>query len=234
MSTTDRTDALTTRHIHHYTTAAALAAFPLLLLVQAPINPAPGGTGDLMYVAATEQADALLASAVLLMVSGLLMFPAVAGLVHLARGRGAAIATSAAALGVLGGFGHFAIGMFYLVTLALPGGDPGQMAAFVDRLSALPALTAIAFPLIMCFGLGVVAMSWAAWRTGLLGGWGPALVTVVVLMHLLPISSTALEVGGLAAFTVVFGYLGIRIARMNDAQWAHTATSAAVAVPAAA
>ena len=176
----------TIRRIHRYAAAAALAAFPALLVVQAPIDPASGGTGEVMYAAASEQAAALLASAVLLMVSGMLMVPAVAGLVHLARGRGAALATFAAVLGVLGGFGHFGIGMFYLVTLALPGGDPGQMAAYVDRLNALPALTAIAFPLILCFGFGVVAMSWAAWRIGLIGWWGPVLVTAVVLMHQLP------------------------------------------------
>jgi hypothetical protein len=136
-------------------------------------------------------------------------------------------------LGVLGGFGHFAIGMFYLVTLALPGGDPGQMAAYVDRLNALPALTAIAFPLILCFGLGVVAMSWAALRIGICGWWGPILVSGVVLMHqLLPTSSTTVETGGLAAITAVFGYLGIRIARMSDTAWNPSATLETVSIPA--
>ena len=158
-----------------------------------------------------------------------------AALVHLARGRGAALTTLAAVLGVLGGFGHFGIGMFYLVALALPGGDPEQMMGYVDRLNALPALSTIAFPLILCFGFGVVAMSWAAWRIGAPGGWwGPILVTAVVLMHgLLPISSTAVELEQ-AAITAVFGYLGIRIALMSDAAWDRSATSGALSVPATA
>jgi len=235
MVNTDRTEASTTRRIQHYAAAAALAAFPALLVVQAPIDPASGGTGEVMYAAASDQATALAVSAVLIMVSGILMVPAVAALVHLARGRGAALTTLAAVLGVLGGFGHFGIGMFYLVALALPGGDPEQMMAYVDRLNALPALSTIAFPLILCFGFGVVAMSWAAWRIGLLGWWGPILVTVVVLMHgLLPISSTTVELGGLAAITAVFGYLGIRVARMSDAAWDRSATSGALSVPATA
>jgi hypothetical protein len=229
----DRTEPSTTRRVQRYAVAAALVAFPVLLVAQAPIDPASGGTGEVMYAAASEQAGALLASAVLIMISGLLMVPAVAGLVHLARGRGAALATLAAALGVLGGFGHFAIGMFYLVALALPGGDPGQMVAYVERLNAHPALTAIALPLILCFGFGVVAMSWAAWRIGLLGWWAPVLVTAVVLMHtLLPISSISVEIGGLAALTTVFGYLGIRIARMSDTAWDRSATSETMSVPA--
>jgi len=162
------------------------------------------------------------------------MGPAVAGLIHLARGRGAALTTLAATLGVLGGFGHFGIGMFYLVTLALPGGDPDQMVAYVDRLNGLPALAAIAFPLVFSFGLGIVAMSWAAWRTGLIGWWGPVLVTAVVLMHLFPSSSAPLEIGGLAALTAVFGYLGIRVARLSDAAWDRAATLTTIPVPVAA
>ena len=231
MTTTDQTKGSTTRRIQRYAVAAALAAFPALLVVQAPIDPASGGTGNVMYRAASEQAAALLLSAVLLMVSGMLMVPAVAGLLHLARGRGSTLATLAAVLGVLGGFGHFAIGMFYLVALALPGGEPGQMAAYVDRLNVVPALTAIAFPLIMCFGLGVIAMSWAAWRIGLCGWWGPLLVTAVVLTHqLLPFSSTVIEVGGLAAIAGVFGHLGIRIAWMDDTAWDRPATLATASV----
>jgi hypothetical protein len=54
-------------------------------------------------------------------------------------------------------------------------------------------------------------------------------------MHqLLPINSTSVELGGLAALTAVFGYLGIRIARMSDATWYASATSATVSVPATA
>ena len=45
MVNTDRTEASTTRRIQHYAAAAALAAFPALLVVQAPIDPASGGTG---------------------------------------------------------------------------------------------------------------------------------------------------------------------------------------------
>ena len=40
-------------------------------------------------------------------------------------------------MGVLGGFGHFAIGLFYVVALALPGGDEAEMVAFIERLNAL-------------------------------------------------------------------------------------------------
>ena len=148
------------------------------------------------------------------------MVPAVAGILHQARDRGAGLANLAAVVGVLGGFGHAAIAMFYLVTLALAGGDRTQMVAYVERLNATPVLGAVAFPLILCFALAVLAMAWAAWRAGLIGWWAPAVVTTLVLVHeLLPESPQAVELGSMIALTVIFGHLGLRIVRMTDAQW---------------
>jgi hypothetical protein len=186
-----------------------------------------------MFTAASNDAGVLLASAVLLMLSGILMVPAVGGLLHQARDRGAGLANLAAVLGVLGGFGHFGIGMFYLVALALPGGDRNEMVAYIERLNATPALGAIAFPLILCFALGVLAMAWAAWRAGLIGWWGPIGVTVVVVLHeVMPISIPSIEIAALGVLTVVFGYLGVRIARLSDAEWGPVPLARAVPTPA--
>jgi hypothetical protein len=199
--------------------AASLMLFPALLVVQAPIDPAAGGTGEVMWRAATDHGSSLQASAVLLMLSGILMVPAAVGLSHLARDRGAALTTVAATLGVLGGFGHFGIGLFYVFALALPGGDEPQMVAFIERLNASPAL-ALVFPLIMAFGLGVLAMAWAAWRTGLAGIWAPVVVTLAVVTHFaLPSEIPAVEFAALLIVAIAFGYLGVRIARMSDDAW---------------
>lgn len=228
MNTPHHTPSIAHR-IRRYVAAGSLVAFPALLVVQAPLDPATGGTGEVMFAAASDHAGALLGSAVLIMLSGVLMVPAVGGLVHLARDRGAGLANLAAALGALGGFGHFGIGMFYLVALGLPGGDRNAMIAYIDRLNATPAVGAIAFPLILCFGLGVLAMAWAAWRTGLIGWWGPIAVTGVVLLHhLTPVSVALIELTALAVLTVVFGYLGVRIARLSDAEWAPVPQARAV------
>ena len=219
MSITDGTPSAAHR-IRRHVAAASLVTFPALLVVEALIDPAAGGTGEVMVRSASDHPRALVAAAVLLMLSGVLMAPAVGGLLHQARDRGAAVTNLAAALGVLGGFGHFAIGMFCLVAMGLPGGDRAEMAAYIDRLNATPALVAVAFPLILCFGLGVVAMAWAAWRTALVGLWGPVAVTVVVVLHsLLPSNELSFEVAGLGVIAVVFGYLGVRVARLSDAEW---------------
>jgi hypothetical protein len=199
---------------------AALILFPALLVVQVPLDPGGGDSGDAVYAAASQHAGSLGASAVLLLISGILMAPAVAGILHQARDRGAGLANVAAVLAVLGGFGHAALAMFTMFTLPLAGGDRAQMAAYVERINATPVINAVAFPLILCFALAVLTMAWAAWRAGLIGWWGPAVVTTLVLTHLLLTESpTAVDLVSMIGLTVVFGYLGVRILRMTGTQW---------------
>jgi hypothetical protein len=210
----------TAQRLRRYTMGAALILFPALLVVQAPLDPGDADTGEAAYAAASQHAGSLAASAVLLLLSGILMAPAVAGILHQARDRGAVLANLAAVLAVLGGFGHAAIAMYTLFTLPLAGGDRAQMAAYVERSNDTPVINAVAFPLILCFALAVLTMAWAAWRAGLIGWWGPAIVATVVLAHLLlPEPPPAADLVGMIVLTVVFGLLGLRILRMTDPQW---------------
>ena len=104
-----------------------------------------------MYAAA-DKATALAVSAVLLMLSGILMVPAVGPCPSREGPRGGP-----------GGVGGRAWRPRRLWTFrdrdVLSGragpsrGDPEQMVAYVDRLNALPALSAIAFPLIFVLRL---------------------------------------------------------------------------------
>jgi hypothetical protein len=218
MSTT--TTTTTAQRLRRRTMGAALILFPALLVAQAAVDPGDGDSAEDTYVAATQHVHLHVASAVLLLISGILMAPAVAGLLHQARDRGAALANLAAVLAVLGGFGHAAIAFYGLLTLSLAGGERTQMIAYVDRLDANVAISAVAFPLILCFALAVLTMAWSAWRAGLIGWWAPAVVTALVLVHLLlPDPPAATELVAMIALTVVFGWLGVRILRMTDTQW---------------
>jgi hypothetical protein len=223
------------RRLRRYTSGAALILFPALLVVQGPLDPATGGTGNDLYRAAAEHPGALTASAVLLLVSGILMAPAAAAVLHQARDRGSALANTGATLAVLGGFGHAGIAMVYLFGLPLAGGNRAEMVAYVDRLNDTAAVGFVAFPLILSFGLGLAVLAWAAWRSGLVGLWGPVAVTAVVLAHLvLPDGTIAVEVTALLTLTVVFGWLGVRVLRLTDAEWERSPSSAGGRQPVAA
>ncbi len=214
------TNPSTALRLRRLTAGTALILFPALLVVQAPLDPTGQGGGAEMYAAATEHRSALVISAVLLIVSGVLMAPAAAGVLHQARDRGAALADAGAVLAVLGGFGHFGIAMFYLLGVSLAGGDRAEMVEYVDRLNSSAAVGLIAFPLIMCFALAVLVLPWAAWRAGAIHWWVPAVTTVAVLVEeLSPFRSTASTVVVLTAVTVAYGALGVRVLRMSDAAW---------------
>jgi hypothetical protein len=94
------------------------------------------------------------------------------------------------------------------------------MIAYIDRLNESDAIGAVAFPLILCFGLGVAVLPWAAWRAGAVGWWAPAVATTaVVVAQGLPFSYDLLTLATLVALVVVFGHLGVRVLRMTDAEW---------------
>lgn len=219
-TTTITSTAPPSRRLRRVVAGSSLILFSGLLIPQALIDPAEGGTGDVMYRAATEHSAALTASAILLIVSGVLMAPAAAGVLHQARDRGAGLANVGAALAVLGGFGHFGIAMYSVLSLSLAGGDRTEMIAYIDRVNDSAVLGFVAFPLILCFGPGVAILAWAAWRAGAVGVWAPGLTTAVVLVARgLPVSNDLITVTGLTALAVVFGYLGVRVLRMTDAEW---------------
>jgi hypothetical protein len=208
------------RRLRRYTCGAALILFPTLLVAQGPIDPTTGGSADTLYTAATRHSGALLASALLLLVSGMLMAPAAAGILHQARDRGAALANIGAALAVLGGFGHAGIALLQIFGSELAGGDRAEMLAYVERINRSALVGWVAFPLILCFGLGLVVLAWAAWRSGLVGLWGPVAATAVFLAHLvLPDDVPAVEIVALLALTVVYCWLGVRVLRMTDTEW---------------
>lgn len=136
-------------------------------------------------------------------------------------------------LGVLGGLGHVGIAMCYLFALPLAGGEEAPTVAYVERLNASPAVGAVAFPLILCFSLGVLVMASAAWRAGLVGWWWPAALTAAVLAEaVFPAEIPAVQLRVIAVLVVVFGYLGLRVLRMTDTEWDGIPAASAQPVPA--
>ena len=209
------------RRLRRYAAGTALVAFPLLLIVQEFTNPLDGGDGaDFLEVAGGRSRGALVTSMFLLMLAGVLTIPAVSGVLHQARDRGAALANSGATLLVLGGLAFFGEGVIWMAATALPGGDPAEMAAYFDRLTESSLVGAVSMTLMLCFGLGAAILPWAARRAGAVPWWVPTLATVAVVAEFgLPFRSTATEIGVFAALVAAYGAVGLRVLRMTDAEW---------------
>lgn len=207
------------RGLRRFTAGAALILFPVLMAVETAFDPALTGTGEVMYTAATEHAGALAASGLMLLVIGLLMTPAGMGILHQARDRGAALGNLGAALAVLAGLRFAGMGIFYLLSLSLAGGDRVEMVAYVERINSGPVFGILVIALALCAHLSLIVLPWAAWRAGLSGIWAPVVATVVTLAHFVVPANPAFDYATFAALACVFGYLGLRILRMTDAEW---------------
>jgi hypothetical protein len=208
------------RRLRRVAAGTALAAFPLLLIAQEFTNPLTDGDGADFYAVTSASASAFVPSMLLLMAVGLLMAPAASGVLHQARDRGAALANAGSALLVVGGLGVAAEGVVFLIASALPGGDPAEMAAFMDRLSE-SSLTGIVWTTLMVsWALGLLILPWAARRAGTVHWWVPTLATIAVVAEFgLPFRSTATELGVFAALAAAYGTIGLRVLRATDAEW---------------
>lgn len=213
------TAAPPSRRLRRRTAGASLILFPLLMAVETAIDPALSGTGEAFYAAATGRAGLLAASGLMWVLIAILLTPAALGIVHQARDRGAALANLGAALFVLAGVAFTLIGNMYLFASSLAGGDRAEMVDYIERINTGWVFGILLFALAMCSHLGFIVLPWAAWRAGLVGVWAPALATVVVVVHFVLPSGFAFDMVTFAALACVFGYLGVRILQLSDAEW---------------
>lgn len=193
-----------------------LIGFSVLLVPQDLVDP----SGDSFYDNAVAHRGMVTLSALLLLVSAVLTVPAIGGLIHQARDRGAVLTQLGAFFALLGAMGHMGLATLGLISRSLAGGDPDQMHGYEDRLNNDPIL-AVFLILLLSFGVGLVLLAFGAWRAGLIGWWGPALIGAVVVAHFaLPDDQPAVvTVSALTAIAVVFGRLGVRTLRLSTPEW---------------
>ena len=206
------------RRIRRIATGLGMIGFTALLIPQGIVDPTDATS---FLDAAVRQPVALFVSGLLLLASALLTFPAICGILHQARDRGALVADIGAGFAALGALGHAALGIIYLIMRSLGGGDAAAMIAFEERFNSDVPVGVVDLTLLLSYGIGIALLAWAAWRAGLIGVWGPVVITAVVVAHSvlpddLPSAVPAIALGSIA---VVFGWLGVRTTRLSDAEW---------------
>jgi hypothetical protein len=136
---------------------AALFGAMLADLGEFIVDPANSDKAGKIYAAASAHHGRMVAAAAFLLVSSLLIVPAVFGLARLMRERGKGLGIAARVLAVMGAMGHAALATTYLVWAELPSphADPAQMVAAIDRVVNSSSL-GILFPLIIAFPLALV------------------------------------------------------------------------------
>jgi hypothetical protein len=200
----------------------SLIGFAAMILAQDLVGARTPSDAAGQYAAVAAERGGTIASSVFLLVSSILLIPAVFGILHLVRGRGVTLAHIGGALAILGALGHVAVMTYQLALVEMTrAGDREAMVTLIDRLSNSTTVGVIVFPMILAFALGLLILSLALWRARVVQGWAAALVFVAVAIDIGSPDGAPSVVSitkQLLAFAA-FAYVGLRVLRMSDAEW---------------
>lgn len=191
--------------------ALASAGTAVTLLASEATDPVGDGTAANFMTAATTQQGLLITSALLLLLSGVLLVPATVGVVQQVSGRrGSGTGHAGAVLLTLGAFGHAMAALFYLVVAAIADSElsTDEAMALVEHLNGSPTI-AVAFIPIIAYAVGFLLAFIALWRAGVIPAWvlGTALAAGLIEFAA-PGDIVAIGLVKQALGLVAWGYLG--------------------------
>lgn len=175
---------------------------------------------------AAREPDRFVGWTVGLLISVVLLVPAIFGIAQPIRGRGATLAQLGVAIGTLGALGHMSIVTRNVFFQAMAGGPRAEMVALGDRFFMSMSNAALLFPLIMVYGVGLLLLIAATWRAGIVPAWAPLIVLVVVVVDIakgglpLPVPDYVFWALRDGLGVVVFGRVAVGLLRLPSAMWA--------------
>lgn len=215
-------------HFRRTLAGSSLIVAPLVLLAAEALDPnTPQGDLGRTLAGIAEHPERLLAANLLNVLAVVLFVPAALGLLHLLRGPGRGtvlghVGGGLFLLGLLGFMGYSAFN-FVLLEMAAAGPVPAEVFAFGERLGESPGLGIV---LLMWLGglfLGLPTLAAGLYRAGVVPGWTASLVFLWVVVELTLVRFSKLaEVSGFVLLLVALGYVGLKVLRTSDEQWART------------
>lgn len=224
-STVKLSDPPRSHRRRQWTITLATVGTALSLLISEALDPVGDGTADNFLTAATTRQGTMIASAVLLLLSAVLLIPAIVGIGKLLPHRGSGIGHAGAVFLTLGAFGHAMAAAFYLITSAMPDSplDAQATTVLIEHLNTSPSLAPV-FGFIMAFALGLLLSFIGLYRAGAIPPW--VLGTVI--------AAAAIEIlapGGIPAIALIKQALGlVAFAYLATVHW-HAAEPAAPITP---
>jgi hypothetical protein len=195
--------------------ALALPGIPLALLVGSFVAPTDSTDNAKQLAAAAAHAGSWQAAALLELLAAALFPLAAAGIVHVVRRRGRALATVGAAAAGLGTLGMAAIAFRHLFIYGLTATRSAAALDVLDRLDDHAG--AIAMPLMIAGPLAWILLAGAAARAGLVSRWVVVGMLAFAVSDSLPIPA-AEEIQGVIGLGA-FGAIALRLLGVSDEQW---------------
>lgn len=201
--------------------ALALPGIPLALLAGSFVTPTDSTDNADQLAAAAAHAGSWQAAALLELLAAALFPLAAAGIVHVVRRRGRALATVGAAAAGLGTLGMAAIAFRHLFIYGLTATKSAAALDVLDRLDDHAG--ALAMPLMIAGPLAWILLGSAAARAGLVSRWVVVGMLAFAVSDSLPLPA-AEEIQGVIGLGA-FGAIALRLLQLNDEQWEAEAQS---------
>lgn len=209
------------RRIRRLAAGFCLTAAPLVLLAGAAIHPQVHY--DLAVV--SKNPDRYFAAHAILLTGLVLFLPAVLALVHMLKGRQAAIGHAACGLAIIGMFGAAGIVTTDGVAVSQmgqPEANSQEMAALLDRIKESNGLRAIARGSGVSFMTGMILLAYSLWSARAAPPWVAAgiVAAAITLFVAYVTDNRAIFVLAFALYAVGFVPLGVRTLAQSDDEWA--------------
>jgi hypothetical protein len=214
---------------HHFRKLVAgtcMVLSPLLMLVAMVVHPGLEREAAAQYAAIADNLDAWYLTQLLMLISTLLAFPAVLGLMHMLREREVAFGHLGGGLGLIGlvAFtGVVAIGGFAAWAMAKTG-DRGAAVALLDRLDGSTALAIPFFYGSFAFTLGALLLAFGLYRARAAQSWMAICLAAGALVFAVGGGAATgwLTIVGAAVLFVGLGSVGRMVLTESDEDWEHT------------
>jgi hypothetical protein len=200
-----------------------LIAAPLVLILSGYIDPDPtGGAADLVQTMA-EHPERSQAANIVWIISSILFVPALVGLLYLIRDRGVVLVHIGVGLSLIAAVGRAVWVGFQIVLNGLiqSGIDPEQLSAVVESGPPNAGFVIVLLMSAGCTFLGMIILAISLWRGRVAPLWVAACIIAAIVWVSIPPLNTIMpqvDIGG-ALLLVGFGWVGLKVLRMSDADW---------------
>ena len=213
-------------HFRKLVAGACMVLSPLLLLAAMVVHPGLESGAIAQYRVIAANLDAWYLTQMLMLISALLAFPAVLGLMHMLREREVAFGHLGGGLGLIGlvAFtGLVAIGGFAAWSLAKTGDRAGAVA-LLDRLDGTSSLAIPFYYGSFAFTLGALFLAAGLYRARAAQSWMAICLAVGAVAFAIGGGASIgwLTIVGSAILFVGFASVGRVVLTESDEDWEHT------------
>jgi len=208
--------------LRRVTAGVGLIGFPLAGLVSSLLGSNEGTeTPAPELYAIVDESSTMFASGLVFMLSAALTVPAMCGMMHLLRGRGATLGHLGGLFLLLGALGHLGYGTWQVMLSQVP--HEAARAAMIAYLDRAAVITAVLLPLLVSIVLGLLLLTIGLHRAGRVPSW---VLWCVVALTVFDLAANSVEIDtklvpllawGLASIPLIA--IGLIVLRMPDQEW---------------